>query len=88
MYLDVFSDNSFETNCWLLGSGNRRGRGRRSGLFAPARPRHARDHTASGRSRAPATHGHYDHIGAAAEFCGDDLPLFIHGADVLALTDA
>jgi glyoxylase-like metal-dependent hydrolase (beta-lactamase superfamily II) len=20
MYLDVFSDNSFETNCWLLGA--------------------------------------------------------------------
>ena len=36
---------------------------------------------------ALATHGHYDHIGAAAEFCGDDLPFFIHEADVVALTD-
>ncbi len=34
-----------------------------------------------------ATHGHFDHIGSAAEFCGDELPFHIHEADVLALTD-
>ena len=33
------------------------------------------------------THGHFDHIGAAAEFCGDDLPFYIHQADAMALTD-
>ena len=36
---------------------------------------------------ALATHGHFDHIGAAAEFCGDDIPFHIHEADALALTD-
>ena len=35
-----------------------------------------------------ATHGHYDHIGSAAELCGDELPFYIHEADRLALTDA
>jgi glyoxylase-like metal-dependent hydrolase (beta-lactamase superfamily II) len=44
---------------------------------------------AEGRSPVAvlATHGHFDHIGAAAELCGDDLPLYIHEADVQALTD-
>jgi glyoxylase-like metal-dependent hydrolase (beta-lactamase superfamily II) len=34
-----------------------------------------------------ATHGHFDHIGSAAVFCGDGLPFHIHEADVAALTD-
>jgi glyoxylase-like metal-dependent hydrolase (beta-lactamase superfamily II) len=34
-----------------------------------------------------ATHGHADHVGAAAEFCGDALPFYIHEADAPALTD-
>jgi len=33
------------------------------------------------------THTHFDHIGAAAEFCGDELPFYIHEADAPALTD-
>ena len=87
MYLDVFSDNSFESNCWLLGA---------EGVdeavvvdpgFSQERVRALLD--AEGRRPVAvfATHGHYDHIGAAAEFCGDDLPFFIHEGDVAALTD-
>jgi glyoxylase-like metal-dependent hydrolase (beta-lactamase superfamily II) len=34
-----------------------------------------------------ATHGHGDHIGAVKEVCGQDVPLYIHEADELALTD-
>src|SRR5205823_2020787 len=34
-----------------------------------------------------ATHGHYDHVGAVAEVCGSELPLYIHKDDELALTD-
>src|SRR3989304_5604767 len=34
MYLDVFSDNSFETNCWLIGAGG--GPGAWGGGFQPA----------------------------------------------------
>ncbi len=36
---------------------------------------------------ALATHGHYDHVGAARSFCGDDIPFYIHKADELSLTD-
>ena len=45
--------------------------------------------TAAGKRpvAALATHGHADHIGAAAEFCGTELPLYIHADDELALTD-
>jgi glyoxylase-like metal-dependent hydrolase (beta-lactamase superfamily II) len=35
-----------------------------------------------------ATHGHFDHIGSAAAFCGDELPLFIHEGDMQALSDS
>ncbi|MFB3739466.1 MAG: D-aminoacyl-tRNA deacylase [Candidatus Velamenicoccus archaeovorus] len=34
-----------------------------------------------------ADRGHYDHVGSAAAFCGQDLPLHIHEADAPALTD-
>jgi glyoxylase-like metal-dependent hydrolase (beta-lactamase superfamily II) len=88
MFLDVFSDNSFETNCWMLGTEGTDEAVVVDPGFSPQRV-HAMLETEGKRPVAAlATHGHYDHIGAAAEFCGDDLPLFIHGADVLALTDA
>jgi glyoxylase-like metal-dependent hydrolase (beta-lactamase superfamily II) len=88
MFLDVFSDNSFETNCWMLGTEGTDDAVVVDPGFSPQRV-HAMLETEGKRPVAAlATHGHYDHIGAAAEFCGDDLPLFIHGADVLALTDA
>src|SRR3972149_1259095 len=82
MYLDAFSDNSFETNCWLIGADGTDDAGvgdpRVSpGLGAEGKPRVA----------VLAPHGHFDHIGAAAEFCGDDLPFYIHQADAMALTD-
>jgi glyoxylase-like metal-dependent hydrolase (beta-lactamase superfamily II) len=36
---------------------------------------------------AVATHGHYDHVGAAADFCQAELPFYIHKNDELALID-
>ena len=88
MFLDVFSDNSFETNCWLLGAEGTDEAVVVDPGFSPERVRAMLETEGKRPVAALATHGHYDHIGAAAEFCGDDLPLFIHGADVLALTDA
>jgi hydroxyacylglutathione hydrolase len=35
---------------------------------------------------ALATHGHYDHVGSAELFCGNDIPFYIHKEDELALT--
>lgn len=87
MYLDVFSDNSFESNCWLIGAGA-------SGeavIVDPGFSAGAVRALLGDAERRPvavlATHGHYDHVGAAAELCGDDLPLYIHEADAEALAD-
>lgn len=87
MYLDVFSDNSFETNCWLIGAEGSDEAVVVDPGFSPARVLAMLE----GEGRRPvavlATHGHFDHIGSAAELCGDELPLHIHEADVAALTD-
>jgi glyoxylase-like metal-dependent hydrolase (beta-lactamase superfamily II) len=87
MYLDVFSDNSFESNCWLLGADG----GDEAVVVDPGFSAERVRALLEAESRRPvavfATHGHYDHIGAAAEFCGDDLPFYIHEADLTALTD-
>jgi len=87
MYLDVFSDNSFETNCWLIGADGKDDAVVVDPGFAPERV-HAMLEAEGRRPVAVlATHGHFDHVGSAAEFCGDDLPFHIHEADVQALTD-
>jgi glyoxylase-like metal-dependent hydrolase (beta-lactamase superfamily II) len=87
MYLDVFSDNSFETNCWLIGADGTDDAVVVDPGFSPERV-HAMLRAEAKRPVAVlATHGHFDHVGSAAEFCGDELPLYIHEADALALTD-
>jgi len=87
MYLDVFSDNSFETNCWLIGADGNDDAVVVDPGFSPERV-HAMLEAEGRRPVAVlATHGHFDHVGSAAEFCGDDLPFHIHEADVQALTD-
>jgi glyoxylase-like metal-dependent hydrolase (beta-lactamase superfamily II) len=87
MYLDVFSDNSFETNCWLIASDGSDDAVVVDPGFSPERVRAM----LRGEGKRPvavlATHGHFDHIGSAAEFCGDDVPFHIHEADAGALID-
>ena len=87
MYLDSFSDNSFETNCWLIGSDGTDGAVVVDPGFSPARVRALLDAAGKRPQAVLATHGHFDHIGAAAELCGDELPFYIHEADAMALTD-
>jgi len=87
MYLDVFADNSFESNCWLIGANGTDEAVVVDPGFSPARVRELLDLEGKRPVAVLATHGHFDHIGSAATFCGDDLPLHIHEADVLALTD-
>lgn len=87
MFLDVFSDNSFQTNCWMIAADGTDDAVVVDPGFSPARV-HAMLQAEGKRPVAVlATHGHFDHVGSAAEFCGDDLPFYIHEADVLALTD-
>jgi hydroxyacylglutathione hydrolase len=87
MYLDVFSDNSFETNCWLLGAEGTDEAVVVDPGFSPQRV-HAMLETEGKRPVAAfATHGHFDHTGSAAEISGDEMPFYIHEAAVAALTD-
>ncbi len=87
MYLDVYSDNSFETNCWLIGSDGTEDAVVVDPGFAPVAVRRMLELEGRRPVAVLATHGHFDHIGSAAEFCGDDLPFYIHEGDVLALSD-
>jgi glyoxylase-like metal-dependent hydrolase (beta-lactamase superfamily II) len=87
MFLEVFADNPYATNCWLLAAD-----GRDDALVVD--PGFFADRVldllrAAGKrpAGAIATHGHIDHIGAAAELCGDAIPLYIHEADEPALTN-
>ena len=87
MYLDVFSDNSFETNCWLIAAAGSDDAVVVDPGFSPGRVHAMLEAEAKRPVAVLATHGHFDHIGSAAEFCGDDLPLHIHEGDAQALTD-
>ncbi|MGH2573068.1 MAG: MBL fold metallo-hydrolase [Actinomycetota bacterium] len=87
MYLEAFSDNPFGTNCWLLAL-----EGRPEALvidpgFSPERVLRLLESAGKRPVAVVATHGHYDHVGSAAELCGAELPCYIHEEDRLALTD-
>jgi len=87
MYLEAFSDNPFDTNCWLLAlPDSDEALVVDPGFFAE-RVRALLDASGKRPVAVIATHGHYDHIGAARELCGDALPFYIHKDDELALTD-
>ena len=87
MYLEAFSDNPFGTNCWLLSA---EGSDEAIVIDPGFEPRRILNLIEQARKRPAAvlaTHGHYDHVGAAADVCGDDVPFFIHQDDALAMTD-
>ena len=87
MYLDVFSDNPFATNCWLLASEEANEAVVIDPGFFPDRVLALLRAAGKRPSAVLATHGHIDHIGAAAAVCGTELPFYIHKEDELALTD-
>ena len=88
MYLEAFSDNPFGTNCWLLSP-----EGSEDAVVVDPGFEAERVHDlleAAGKRPVAvlATHGHYDHVGAAADVCGDDIPCYLHEDDALAFTDS
>jgi len=87
MYLEVFADNPFDTNCWLLSADGTDEAVVVDPGFAPQRVRGMLETVGKRPVAVIATHGHWDHVGEAGAFCGDSLPLYIHEADALALTD-
>jgi glyoxylase-like metal-dependent hydrolase (beta-lactamase superfamily II) len=88
MYLEAFSDNPFETNCWLVSADGTDDAVVIDPGFQPERVHRLLEIAGKRPVAALATHGHFDHIGSAAAFCGDELPFYIHEADQQALTDA
>lgn len=87
MYLDAFSDNSFESNCWLIGANGTDEAVVVDPGFSAERVHEMLRIEGKRPVAVLATHGHFDHIGQAAAFCGDELPFYIHEGDVFALTD-
>jgi len=87
MYLDVFSDNPYGSNCWLLAPEG----GEDAEVIDPGfSPERVRDLLRAAGKRpvaAVGTHGHADHVGSARQFCGTEVPFYIHKDDELALID-
>ena len=87
MYLEAFADNPFATNCWLLAAEGREEAVIIDPGFSPDRLRALLDAAGKRPVAVLATHGHYDHVGAAAELCGNELPFYIHKDDEQAMVD-
>ena len=87
MYLDVFADNPYGTNCWLLALEGSEEAVVIDPGFEPDRVRRLLDAAGKRPVAAVGTHGHSDHVGAAAAFCGAQIPFFIHKDDELAVVD-
>ena len=88
MFLQAFNDNPYDTNCWLLALEDRDEAVVIDPGFYPDRIRSLLEAAGKRPVAALATHGHADHVGSVVPFCGDELPLYIHKDDELALTDA
>jgi|SRR5918996_4320357 glyoxylase-like metal-dependent hydrolase (beta-lactamase superfamily II) len=87
MFLDVFPDNPFETNCWAVGADGSEDAVVVDPGFEPARILDALDRAGKRLVAVLATHGHFDHIGSVPQVCAGDVPLIIHEADEQALSD-
>ena len=87
MWVDVFSDNAFDENCWVIAAEGGEDAVVVDPGFAPERVRGMLERAGQRAVAVLATRGHHDHVVAAADLCGDDLPFVIHEADALALTD-
>jgi len=87
MWLDVFNENPYGTNCWLLAAEGSVDAVVVDPGFEPDRV-HALLETAGKRPVAVlATHAHLDHMGTGGVFAGDEIPVFVHEADAIAFTD-
>jgi hydroxyacylglutathione hydrolase len=87
MWLDVFNENPYGTNCWLLAAESSDDAVVVDPGFEPDRV-HALLESAGKRPVAVlATHAHLDHMGTGGVFAGDGIPVFVHEADAIAFTD-
>jgi glyoxylase-like metal-dependent hydrolase (beta-lactamase superfamily II) len=86
MWLDVFNENPYDTNCWLLSSDGSDEAVVVDPGFSPARVHELLDRAGKEPVAVLATHAHVDHVGEAGTFAGE-LPIYIHDADALAFSD-
>jgi hydroxyacylglutathione hydrolase len=86
MFLDVFADNPFATNCWAISADGSDEAVVVDPGFEPARIRDMVERGGRRLAAVLATHGHADHIASVPQVAGG-LPFYIHEADELALTD-
>lgn len=87
MYLEAFSDNPYDTNCWLFAAEGADEAVVIDPGFSADRVKALLEAAGKRAVAVLATHGHADHVGAAADLCGAELPFYIHKEDELALTD-
>jgi hydroxyacylglutathione hydrolase len=87
MFLDVFSDNPFATNCWAVSADGSDEAVVVDPGFEPAAIRLMVARAGKRLAAVLATHGHADHIGAVPMVCDAEVPLYIHEEDELSLTD-
>jgi glyoxylase-like metal-dependent hydrolase (beta-lactamase superfamily II) len=87
MWRDLFDDNPYGTNCWLLAA-----EGSQDAIvvdpgFEPERIRRLLDQAGKHPAAVLLTHAHADHAGSAGVFAGDEVPVLIHEADAVAFWD-
>jgi hydroxyacylglutathione hydrolase len=87
MYLECISDNPFETNCWLISADGADDAVVVDPGFTPDQVARLLERAGRRPAAVLATHGHFDHVGSAPALCNQGIPLYIHEADRLALTD-
>jgi glyoxylase-like metal-dependent hydrolase (beta-lactamase superfamily II) len=85
-YLDVFHDNPYGTNCWLLASRTSEGAVVVDPGYEPETIHAMLDGAGVKPVAVLLTHAHSDHAWQAGVFAGD-LPVYIHEADALAFAD-
>ena len=87
MYLDVFSENPYGTDCWLLAAEGSDEAVVVDPGFEPASVHALLDAAGKRPVAVLLTHAHADHAEAAGDFAGEDLPVLIHPADAVAFDD-
>lgn len=87
MWRDVFDQNPYGTNCWLLAVDGSDDAVVIDVGFEPDRVRGVLDAAGKRPVAVLLTHAHLDHAEQAGAFAGDDVPVYVHEADGVAFRE-
>lgn len=87
MWRDLFDDNLYGTNCWLLAADGSKDAVVVDPGFEPERVLGLLERAGKRPAAVLLTHAHLDHAASAGAFAGDEVPVFIHEADAVAFWD-